>query len=309
METKAYKKDFSSIGLRMLVSAILITGIQVVSQIVVLAIKPEWADSMDIILAATMIPLYVVGYPLAFAIMKAGGDKREIEKHSMKPLHFILAFIMGYGLLIVGNIIGLCVTMGIGFIKGEPVENTLMTVVGQGNIWISAIYIVLLAPVFEELLFRKLICDRVVKYGQGAAIIMSGLIFGLFHMNFNQFFYAFLIGCFFAFIYVKTGNLKYTIGLHMIVNFVGSVLGGLLLQNVNIEQVSGMIIYAIYALCVYGIAIAGIVLLLINLSKLKVDAGEVTIEKGSRFKTMIVNVGMILYCLTMVIVMIVQALK
>lgn len=308
METKAYKKDFSSIGIRMLISAILITGIQVGSQLIVLAIKPEWVNNIDIILAVTMIPLYAVGYPLSFVIMKAGGDKRTIEKRSMKLSHFILAFMIGYGLLIVGNLIGIGVTMGIGYFKGAPVENTLMTVVGQGNIWISAIYIVLLAPIFEELLFRKLICDRVVKYGQGAAIIMSGLMFGLFHMNFNQFFYAFLIGCFFAFIYVKTGNLKYTIGLHMIVNFVGSVLGGLLMQNVDAEQVSGMIIYAVYALCVYGIAIAGIALLFINLSKIKADAGEITIEKGSRFKTMIGNVGMILYCLVMVIAMIEQAL-
>ena len=87
-----------------------------------------------------------------------------------------------------GNIIGLALTTVIGLIKGEPVNNALLSVISDGNIWISAIYTVILAPVFEEILFRKLICDRVVQYGQRKAILISGLLFGLFHINFNQYF-------------------------------------------------------------------------------------------------------------------------
>lgn len=306
METRMQKKDFSSLGLRMLIGAVLITAVQMLSQTVVLASKPEWADNFDITLAVIMIPLYAIGYPISFLIVKKR-DAGKLEKHRMGVGQFILAFMMAYGLMIVGNIIGLVVTAGIGLIKGEPVGNALLSIVSEGNIWISAIYTVLLAPVFEEILFRKLICDRVIKYGQYTAIIISGLMFGLFHMNFNQFFYAAFLGIFFAFIYVKTGNLKYTIGLHMMVNFLGSVVGGLLLQNVDMTQITGMMIYAVYALCIYGIGIAGIVLLLVNLSKMKTAQGEIAIEKGSWFKTVILNPGMILYCVVMLAVMLAQA--
>lgn len=308
METKAYRKDFSKLGFCMAVSAVLITAIQYAGQYAVLAINKDWADNMDIMLAATMVPLYVLGYPLAFLIMKGRGEKPQIEKHKMRPGQFILAFMMAYGLLIIGNIVGLMITYGIGLLKGAEVGNPLMSIVSNGNIWISAIYIVLLAPVYEEILFRKLICDRVAKYGQGTAIVVSGLMFGLFHGNFNQFFYAFLIGCFFAFIYLKTGEIRYTIGLHMIVNFIGSVLGGLLLQNVDMETPSGLIIFALYALCVYGVALAGIVLFLVNLSKMKPEAGAYTIEKGSRFKTVVGNAGMIVYSVLFLIMMVVTAL-
>lgn len=218
METKMQKKDFSSLGLRMLIGAVLITVVQLISQSAVLGNRPEWSDNMNIVLAVTMIPLYVIGYPLTFLIMKKR-DADRIERHKMGIGRFILAFMMAYGLMIAGNIIGLALTAGIGLVKGEPVNNALLTVVTEGNVWISAIYTVLLAPVFEEILFRKLICDRVVQYGQRTAILISGLMFGLFHMNFNQFFYAAFLGGFFAFIYVKTGRLKYTIGLHMTVNF------------------------------------------------------------------------------------------
>ena len=220
---------------------------------------------------------------------------------------WILAFMMAYGLMIAGNIVGLILTAIIGLIKGEPVSNSLLSIISEGNVWISSIYTVLLAPVFEEILFRKLICDRVVQYGQRTAILISGLMFGLFHMNFNQFFYAALLGGFFAFIYTKTGRLIYTIGLHMAVNFLGSVVGGLLLQNVTLTELSGILIYAVYAMCIYGIAIAGIVLLFVFRSRMKTAEGEIVIEKGKWFRTAILNPGMILYCAVMFVVMVVQA--
>lgn len=282
-------------------------AIQTAGSYIVAAIKPEWTGNMDIMLASTMVPLYVLGYPLTFLIMR-NREKRTIEKHKMTIGQLILAFMMSYGLMIAGNLIGVMITLGIGVLKGNEVTNPLMSVVTSGNIWISAIYIVLLAPVFEEFLFRKLICDRVAKYGQGTAIVVSGLMFGLFHGNLNQFFYAFFLGSFFAFIYLKTGELKYTIGLHMVINFIGSVLGGLLLQNVDMETPMGLIIFALYALCVYGIALAGGVLFLVNRQKMKLQAGEITIEKGSRFKTVICNVGMIVYCLLFVVLTLVTTL-
>lgn len=302
-----YKKDFSGLGFRMACSALLIFAIQTAGSYIVAAIKPEWTGNMDIMLASTMVPLYVLGYPLTFLIMR-NREKRTIEKHKMTIGQLILAFMMSYGLMIAGNLIGVMITLGIGVLKGNEVTNPLMSVVTSGNIWISAIYIVLLAPVFEEFLFRKLICDRVAKYGQGTAIVVSGLMFGLFHGNLNQFFYAFFLGSFFAFIYLKTGELKYTIGLHMVINFIGSVLGGLLLQNVDMETPMGLIIFALYALCVYGIALAGGVLFLVNRQKMKLQAGEITIEKGSRFKTVICNVGMIVYCLLFVVLTLVTTL-
>lgn len=306
MEMKMQRKDFSSLGFRMLIGAILMTSVQVISQAAVFGNRPEWADNVNIVFAVTMVPLYVIGYPVAFLFMRKK-DAGTIEKHRMGPGKFLLAFMMSYGLMIIGNVIGLAVTAGIGLIKGKPVDNALLSIITDGNVWISAIYTVLLAPVFEEILFRKLICDRVACFGQRTAILVSGLLFGLFHMNFNQFFYAAFLGCFFAFIYVKTGNLKYTIGLHMAVNFLGSVVGGLLLQNVNMLELSGMVIYALYAMCVYGIGIAGIVLLCLNYTKIRMAVGDGAVAKGHWFQTVILNPGMLLNCVAMLIVMIVQA--
>ena len=295
----------------MLASAVAIYGVQIAAQFLLVYFNADLARNMNIVLAATMIPMYAFGYPIAFLILSGGNNRRTIVKRRMRPLHFFVAFLMSYALLMAGNIIGLIVTLGIGFLKGEPVRNGLNDLVGNSNIWITSIYTVLLAPIFEELLFRKMVCDRVVKYGQGAAILLSGLLFGLFHGNFNQFFYAFFIGSFFAFIYVKTGNIKYTIGLHMMVNFIGSVVGGLFLQKVDLENLTpiALLVSALYAFIIYGIVISGLVLLLVNHSKLKADAGEIVLEKRQRNKIALVNVGMILYYIFFLFFMIYQALR
>lgn len=305
MNTNTYKKDFSSIGIRMLISSAVIILLQIGTQAFALALFPQWQENYNILLAVTMVPLYVLGFPISSVLMR-NKDVPAIEKHRMSAGQLVVSFLISYGLMIIGNLIGLGLTAGIGLIKGTPVQNALLNVITDGSIWVTAIFTVLCAPVFEEILFRKLICDKVIKYGEGCAVILSGLIFGLFHMNFNQFFYAFFLGCFFAFIYVKTGRLKYTILLHMTINFFGSVLGGILLQ-LDQAKPSTVIISAVYSLCVFGMAIAGIVTLIVKRRAMTVSPGEIVIEKGQRFKTMILNAGMALYCLVFLGIMLVQA--
>lgn len=306
MDTNVNKKDFSGIGFRMLISTAVILLLQYGAQTLALLLFPQWQDNMNALLVVTMLPLYIIGFPVSFALMR-NKNLPTIEKHSMKPSQLLVAFLISYGLMIVGNVIGLLLTAGIGQIKGSPVQNALLNVVTGNSIWLTAIFIVLCAPVFEEFLFRKLICDKVVKYGEGCAVVLSGLIFALFHRNFNQFFYAFFLGCFFAFLYVKTGNLKYTILLHMIINFFGSVLGGIVL-TLDPAKPSSLVVSMIYSLCVFAMGITGIILFLVMRRRMTLKPGEIVIEKGHRFKTVILNAGMILYCLVLLAIIFAQAL-
>lgn len=307
MHTNTYKKDFSNIGIRMLISTAVIFLIQTYVQKFALTLFPQWQDDITLLLVVSMVPLYLIGFPFSFVLMR-NKDVPSVEKHPMTAGQLVVSFLICYGIMIVGNLIGLGLTAGIGLLKGSPVQNALLNVITGGSLWVTAIFTVLCAPVFEELLFRKLICDKVVKYGEGITVMLSGLIFGLFHMNFNQFFYAFFLGCFFAFLYVKTGCLKYTILLHMAINFWGTVLGSIIL-SLDQTKPYALVITVVYSLCVYGMAITGIVLLIRKRRSLTCQPGEIVIEKGQRFKTMILNVGMSLFCLAMLTVMIVQALS
>lgn len=176
-------------------------------------------------------------------------------------------------------------------------------------------------------LVGKLIVDRTVKYGQGVAIVLSGLMFGLFHGNLNQFAYAMLLGMFLAFLYVKTGNLKITIGLHMCINFMGAVVSVLLLKAIHLDEyqeivmnggdaqaimdfmmqyLPGWIGYMIYVLFILAAVITGIVLFIVFRKRFAVEPGQ--IPKGQRFKTVICNPGMLCYCIFWIVMILLQML-
>lgn len=95
----------------------------------------------------------------------------------------------------------------------------------------------------------------------------------------------------------------------MMVNAMGTVVSVLIMQSLDLETSAGMIGMGIYSICIYGIAIAGIVMMIVKRkSLLTVEPGEVIIEKNERFSTIIGNAGMLLYTIFWVVVMIVQAL-
>ena len=154
----------------------------------------------------------------------------------------------------------------------------LATAAGPGVEMVVAFAV--LAPVFEELVFRKVMVDRVLPYGEWPAILFSGITFGLFHGNLTQFFYAALLGMVLAYVYIRTGNILYSIGLHACVNFLGGVLPMLF------PAITGFISI---------VALVGFVLFFVLKKHIHVEKNAVPGVGGAMFG----NVGMILFlCFT-----------
>lgn len=85
--------------------------------------------------------------------------------------------------------------------------------------WMGILSIALLGPVLEELLFRGAITKVLLaKYEPTTAILLSGLVFGVFHINPVQVVSAMLAGFFFAWLYYKTRNLLPCILIHIFNN-------------------------------------------------------------------------------------------
>ena len=55
------------------------------------------------------------------------------------------------------------------------VDNPMLSVAMELNPWVTFVIVVLIAPTAEELLFRKLLTERIVKYGELPAVLASGL--------------------------------------------------------------------------------------------------------------------------------------
>lgn len=310
---KETKKHFSRLGMRFFLGTLIVYAVQVAALLIADAVSPELLDNTDMYLFITSMPMYLIAFPLLVLLVRKV-PAVSIEKHKMTAGQLIQAFCIGYALIVGSNIIGLGITEIIGVFKGASVQNPMSDLATELNPITALIVMVLFAPVAEELVFRKLLMDRVVVYGEGLAIILSGFMFGLFHGNLNQFVYAFAIGAFLGFIYVKTGNIIYSVLLHMGINFMGVIASiSVADQASSMESVADLknLMTTIFFLCLYGIfvltvVVAGIVLLIIKRREFRCNSGEKTIPKGRGFSTVILNVGMILYILFWLIMIVLQ---
>ena len=317
---KTYKKHFSLLGLMYFLGALIIIGVQVAVSMLVLAFAPSLLDNPNLSLLVSMLPTYTIAFPLtSLLIHQVPGV--QMKKHNMKPTQLLGAFAISYALMYLSNLAGQFFTNIIGIIKGSPVDDVIADLVSELNPLTAFFVMVLLAPALEEWIFRKLLVDRTIRYGEGTAIFLSGLMFGLFHGNLNQFVYTFLIGAFWAFIYVKTGRLRYTIYLHMALNFMGSVgslffLGAISTLEGGSSAMNGfhfllgmlipLAIVIPYLIVVFGLVISGIVLLVTNWKRFRLIPAELFIPKEKRFSVIFLNAGMILYVLFQIIQIVLQ---
>jgi membrane protease YdiL (CAAX protease family) len=127
------------------------------------------------------------------------------------------------GLMEGANLITLLLVYLLSMLVGRDLGNLLDSATADLSIWEMLLFMVILAPLCEEYIFRRLLLRRLLPMGENFAVVMTALAFSLFHCNLYQAVYAFAVGVLFASIVVKTGRLRYTILLHMMLNFLGSV--------------------------------------------------------------------------------------
>lgn len=309
------KKHFSKLGLMYFLGTLIILGGQYLTSFIINTAAPGISENYDLYLITVMLPMYLITMPLMAFLIRTVPAEQPAEKKKMSLGQWLVAFIMCYSAVYISNFIGLVLTNIISLIKGSPVANDILDIASSTNPWTNLLIMVICAPIAEELLFRKLLIDRTVKYGEGCAVFFSGLFFGLFHGNLNQFVYAFVLGLVFGFIYVKTRNIIYTILIHMVINFMSSVFAMSLLKSTGymelinsnysspeemmpymMEHLPQWILLIIYMLALIGITIAGIILWIVKAKRFTCNPGEIIVPKGKRFSTYILNAGMILFC-------------
>ncbi len=85
--------------------------------------------------------------------------------------------------------------------------------------WYLIITVAILPAIFEELVLRGVIMDAYRGQKLYTVIIMNGLLFGLFHMNMNQFVYTFFIGTVLSLSVYYTNSIYAGMIIHFVNNF------------------------------------------------------------------------------------------
>ena len=92
------------------------------------------------------------------------------------------------------------------------------------NYFISLISLVIAPAVCEELLFRGIIFKGLKKHGKVFSIIISSLMFSIYHMAISQTLYPILMGILLAVIMFYENNICYCIAVHITNNFLSLTL-------------------------------------------------------------------------------------
>lgn len=232
MQNRPATKAVSRCSLNLLLFLLVSTFLPLLFRLLLRLITHAETFTTNQDLLCSYLAMYGVAFPL-YLLMSKNMEKTAPEKHSMSVGSFLICIMICIALMVAGNLIGNVINVVLTTLFSDLNAFTLNDYVFNDSPYFFLVLAVICAPIVEEILLRKIFIDRVRKYGDGWAILLSGLLFGLLHGNFTQFFYAALVGAFLAFIYVKTGKLQYTIALHMILNFIGSALPLLLLRKVD----------------------------------------------------------------------------
>lgn len=311
---KQARRDFSRIGASLCLMVVIWYALVTVLEGALYAAvggkgeAPNWVTYVG-----SGVPLYLIAMPIAVMLM---GKSTVIEtrKFDMKPGLFFKLLLMCLPMMWAGSVFGSMLSMVLS--NGEATDR-VADLAMQTNIW-NVVFLVIVGPIFEEWLFRKQLIDHTRKYGEKTAILLSGLAFGLFHMNLFQFFYAFLLGLMFGYVYTRTSKLRYSTAMHMIINFNGGVLAPWVLTRVDLDQlekvseaaengnaaameqwasqnVEGLAIMLVYFVLYGAVILAGFVLLIRNFKRFEFYTAPEELPRGTRAKTVCGNVGMIMF--------------
>ena len=156
---------------------------------------------------------------LNFFYFKRKKEDKIIKKPKIKKIFTciliaVIAFFMLYPAI---NLIEILLT-NIGIKQADPpILNTTTDFI------VSIFSMALLPAIFEELVFRGIVFSGLKQKGKTFAILISALMFSLFHLSIHQTIYPFVMGIVFGCIMFKENNILYTIITHFVCNILSLI--------------------------------------------------------------------------------------
>ncbi|MBR7161666.1 MAG: CPBP family intramembrane metalloprotease [Clostridia bacterium] len=235
--------------------------------------------------------------------------------------HFLKILLICFGVGYLGNLIGTAFLSFWNIITGNTVGDELETVLGGVHPFMMFLSVVVLAPILEELFFRKLLIDRLRPFGKNVCVFLPAFLFALFHQSATQLLYAFAIGAVLAYFYYETGKYWPVVAIHAIFNWLSGFIPMQFLPKIEgfvrefsmlslteaetFEEMGALMrplletygvslaLYALYALLLFAVNITGLILFFVYVGKFfkKKEANMLTF--GESAKAVLVNPGMI----------------
>jgi membrane protease YdiL (CAAX protease family) len=155
--------------------------------------------------------------------------------------------------------------------NNNPIEPYVHFELSNSHIIFKGISGLIIAPVLEELLFRKYMFTNLLKkYSLNWSIIISSLFFSLIHIpSYRNLIPTFIFGIICCIVYLKTKNILYTIILHFFANLTWL---SLLVYG---EKFYEWIYELNYDFMYWSLFVFGILMTILGMKKIKTTANNV----------------------------------
>lgn len=180
-----------------------------------LIINPWVYGKTNNIIYVLIISQLLLIIPSAIYIVKSkGGLANAIGFHKISVGTVVLLIILTF---LIMPLMGLINSISMLFVRNDTTA-VIDNLIGGNGFLISLIMVAVVPCIFEESVYRGVLFQNYRKVNPLKGILISGLLFGLIHQNFNQFSYAFVLGMIFALIIEATGSILSTMIVHFIIN-------------------------------------------------------------------------------------------
>lgn len=148
-----------------------------------------------------------------YVIVTKGRPLKELKFKRIGILNTFLLFVLTYCMIPVVSLLNIITMM----FTTNRVSGQLDSM--SDNSFLLNLFLVAILPaVVEEITFRGIIYSGYRNSTIKRAMLASALMFGLFHMNINQFCYAFFMGIVFVLVREATGSMHSSMIMHFIFN-------------------------------------------------------------------------------------------
>ena len=214
----------------------------IVMQLIVAAIALILHFGFGIEAIDAAVYAYFGSFIIALIIVLALLTKDLQEEKVKYPLS--IGQIIGWsvlGVLLAWIAQAIAVTIEVELLGIDPTSENTQVIVDFTRSNILFILIpAIIAPILEELIFRKILFGTFVKkMNFFFAALLSSLIFAVLHLDFTHLLIYFTMGVVFAYLYVKTKRVIVPIIVHMTLNSI-AVLGQLLIDPEMLEKLEQM---------------------------------------------------------------------
>ncbi len=183
------------------------------------------------------------------------------------------------------------------------------------------------APIFEELFFRGTILRSMEAGGELAAALLCGILFGLWHTNFDQTIYTGVMGFCAAVLYLRTRTLIAPFLLHFFMNTIGAF-QSLFMSDFDpyelmeltdeealefmMEHIGSFGVLLLSSLLVMGLTGLGLILLIIELVQHKqlfrFSKGDPALPTGKKLVLCLTSPLMLLACIALLTMTVLRAM-